>query len=52
MKANRKYKVSCSGSGWGVWSQDGEKICACRSRVHALETLYDLMGWSKPLKWY
>jgi len=52
MKQNRKYSIACSGSGWGIWDSEGSKVCSCYSRFHALETLYDLMGWNKPSKWY
>lgn len=52
MKNNRKYNIGCSGSGWGIWNSEGSKVCSCFSRTHALETLYELMGWNKPSKWY
>lgn len=52
MKTDRKYRMDCSGSGWGVWSVSGEKIAACNSRVAALAKWYELEGWTAPKKWY
>lgn len=52
MNQNRKYNIGRSGSGWGIWDSNGSKVCSCISRFHALETLYELMGWNKPNKWY
>ncbi|GAT63390.1 hypothetical protein PJIAN_3719 [Paludibacter jiangxiensis] len=47
----RKFEASCSGSGWGVWEiSSGNKIESCVSRIHALELMYKLNGWSLPLK--
>ena len=42
----RKYKIGCSGSGWGLWDNEGKKIMWCRSHYHAVESLYGLMGWN------
>ena len=46
MAQTRKYKISCSGSGWGLWNTEtGEKVMSCCSHYHAVESLYNLMGW-------
>lgn len=45
METKRKYRISCSGSGWGIWTSDGEKVMSCHSHRHAVESLYKLMGW-------
>jgi hypothetical protein len=52
MKANRKYRVACSGSGWGIWKITGEKVVACKNRFDALSKWYELEGWAKPATWY
>lgn len=53
MKRIAKYRMGCSGSGWGIWNfETGEKIEACGTRLNALERLYELNGWRKPEKWY
>lgn len=53
MKRTAKYRMGCSGSGWGIWnSETGEKIEGCGTRLNALERLYELNGWRKPEKWY
>ena len=53
MRNKVKYKVSCGGSGWGVWSVlTGEKVAWRRNRIEALEKMYELNGWNKPTKWY
>ena len=42
----RKYRIGCSGSGWGIWStEDGHKVMSCYSHFDAVEKLYQLMGW-------
>lgn len=46
MAQTRKYKIGCSGSGWGLWNTEtGEKVMSCCSHYHAVESLYKLMGW-------
>ena len=47
MAQTRKYKVGCSGSGWGVWEiATGKKVRGFgRSRISALEYWYELEGW-------
>ena len=54
MAQTRKYKVGCSGSGWGIWEiATGNKVASFgRSRLSALEAWYDLEGWKKPAVWY
>ena len=53
MKREQKYKVGCSGSGWGVWCvATGEKIMSCFNRYDALDKWYALEGWRKPARWY
>ena len=43
----RKYKIGCSGSGWGIWNTEtGDKVMSCYSHYHAVESLYGLMGWA------
>lgn len=51
MKGERKYHISRSASGWYIYDAEGKQVCACFSRINALETLYELMGWNKPQKW-
>ena len=54
MAQARKYKVTRSGSGWGIWEiATGKKVLGfgCR-RIAALEAWYELEGWQKPAKWY
>ena len=47
MTNERKYKIGCAGSGWAIWSTTtGEKVMQCRSHYHAVESLYNLMGWN------
>ena len=47
MAQERKYKIGCSGSGWGIWeTATGNKVMSCRSHYHAVESLYGLMGWA------
>jgi hypothetical protein len=47
MANERKYKIGCAGSGWAIWSTTtGEKVMQCRSHYHAVESLYNLMGWN------
>ena len=50
----RKYRVCCSGSGWGVWEiATGHKIVGFgQNRIAALEKWYELEGWRKPAVWY
>ena len=54
MASIRRYKVGCSGSGWGVREiATGKKVKGFgRSRIAALEYLYELEGWKKPATWY
>ena len=54
MTRERKYKVGCSGSGWGIWEiATGNKVASLgRSRLSALEKWYELEGWRKPAQWY
>lgn len=42
----RKYRIGCSGSGWGIWDADGHKVMSCYSHFDAVEKLYQLMGWN------
>ncbi len=39
MAQTRKYKIGCSGSGWGVWEiSTGRKVASCgMSRFSALD---------------
>ncbi len=46
MAKTRKYHIGCSGSGWGIWNSDGDKVMSCSSHYHAVESLYNLMGWN------
>ena len=54
MAQARKYKVGCSGTGWGVWEiATGKHIASFgRNRYAALEKWYELEGWKKPTYWY
>lgn len=53
MAQERKYKIGCSGSGWGIWNTlTGKKVMWCRSHYHAVESLYNLMGWKWSPKKY
>ena len=54
MAQERKYKVGCSGTGWGVWEiATGKHIASFgRNRYAALEKWYELEGWKKPAYWY
>lgn len=54
MARERKYKVGCSGSGWGIWEiATGNKVASFgRSRYAALDAWYELEGWKKPAVWY
>ena len=54
MARERRYKIGCSGSGWGVWEiSTGNKVASCgRSRYAALDAWYELEGWAKPATWY
>ena len=53
MANNRKYSVGCSGSGWGVWSNEThQKVADCTCRTAALSKWYELEGWKKPAAWY
>jgi hypothetical protein len=54
MAKTRKYKVGCSGSGWGVWEiASGKKVKGFgQRRIAALEYWYELEGWRKPAMWY
>ena len=49
MIQNYKYHVGCSGSGWGVWNAEGNKIASFTSRsigrYEALKYMYELYGW-------
>ena len=46
MGQERKYRISRSGSGWGIWASDGHKVMSCYNHRNAVESLYKLMGWS------
>ena len=47
MAQKRIYKIGCSGSGWGIWNTEtGHKVMSCCSHYHAVESLYNLMGWA------
>lgn len=46
MTGTRKYRIDCSGSGWGIWDSNGSKVMSCCSHYHAVESLYQLMGWN------
>lgn len=54
MAKTRKYKVGCSGSGWGIWEiATGRKVEGFgQRRIAALERWYELEGWRKPAVWY
>ena len=54
MAKTRKYKVACSGSGWGIWEiATGRKVEGFgQRRIAALEYWYELEGWKKPAQWY
>ena len=54
MAKERKYKIGCSGCGWGVWEiATGKHIVSFgRNRYAALEKWYELEGWKKPAYWY
>ena len=54
MSKTRKYQVSCSGSGWGVWEiASGRMVKGFgQSRIAALEYWYEWEGWRKPKVWY
>jgi len=49
MVQNYKYTVGCSGSGWGVWNAEGNKIASFTGRsigrYEALRYMYYLYGW-------
>ena len=49
MTQNRQYEVGCSGSGWGVWNAEGNKVKSYSGRsigrFQALRYLYFLYGW-------
>ena len=49
MTQNLKYTVGASGSGWGVWDSNGNKIASFTSRsigrYEALRYMYHLYGW-------
>lgn len=45
MAQERKYRISRSGSGWGIWDNEGKKVKGCYSHFNAVESLYELMGW-------
>ena len=46
MATERKYHISRSGSGWGIWDCTGRKVKSCYSDFNAVECLYELMGWA------
>ena len=52
-QTTRKYKIGCSGSGWGVWEiSTGRKVASCgMSRFSALDKWYELEDWRKPAIW-
>lgn len=49
MVNERKYKIGCAGSGWGVWDNAGKKIKGFTGRpvgrFMALKYMYELYGW-------
>ena len=49
MTQNFKYTVGASGSGWGVWNAEGNKMKSYTGRsigrFQALRYLYFLNGW-------
>ena len=50
MRQNWKYSVGISGSGWGVWDAEGNKVkggfgCRQYDRFKALKYMYMLYGW-------
>lgn len=45
MIQDRKYHIGRSGSGWGIWDNEGKKVKGCYSHYNAVETLYSLMRW-------
>lgn len=45
MTTERKYRIGRSGSGWGIWDNEGKKVKGCYSHYNAVESLYELMGW-------
>ena len=48
MAQARKYRIGRSASGWGIWeSATGNKVMSCYSHYHAVESLYNLMGWRR-----
>ena len=40
-----KYKFGRHYNLWGIWDADGHKVMSCHSHYHAVESLYNLMGW-------
>ena len=54
MANKRKYQVSRSACGWGIWEvATGKKVQGFgRDRIAALEKWYELEGWKKPAYWY
>lgn len=50
MTQERKYNVGVSGSGWGVWNAEGDKIASFTGRsigrIEALRYMYFLYGWN------
>ncbi|MBO7300335.1 MAG: hypothetical protein J6U53_02880 [Tidjanibacter sp.] len=47
MAKERKYRIGCSGSGFGIWeTATGRKVMSCYNHYHAVESLYKLMGWN------
>ena len=54
MAKERKYKIGCSGCGWGLWEiATGKHIASFgRNRYAALEKWFELEGWKKPAYWY
>ena len=45
MAQARKYHISRSGSGWGIWDINGKKVMGCKYHCMAVKSLYELMGW-------
>jgi len=50
MTQNQKYTVGASGSGWGIWDANGNKVASFTGRsigrIEALRYLYYLNGWN------
>ena len=48
MAQTRKYKIGCSGRGWGIWDDEGHKVMWYRSHYHAVGIWdYELRSWRR-----